>query len=290
MKKYIEKATVLIEAMPYFQKFRGATVVVKIGGSMMDNEARVSDLLRDIAFMACLGLRPVLVHGGGKSISQSMNKTGQKPVFLKGLRVTDEETVRVVEQVLNHEINPTLVKLLEGYETKARGMHGDDLLLVTKHVETDPETGATLDWGFVGDVVQVDAEPIKAFLDSGITPVVTPLGRDAGRLLYNVNADSAATAIAVELKARKLVFMSDVPGLLANREDPGSLISTVHTGQVQGLIERGVIAGGMLPKILGCVAALEAGVGKIHIIDSSIKHSLLLELFTDQGVGTEIVP
>jgi acetylglutamate kinase len=289
MKKVIEKASVLIEALPYIQRFQGETVVVKFGGSIMEDREGVEAILKDVVFMECVGLRPVVVHGGGKSISATMKERGLKPTFVKGLRVTDEATVQVVEHVLNHEVNPQLVNTLESFGCTARGIHGDDILTAIRQEASDPETGESLDWGYVGEVVEVDTKPIEAFLRSKIIPVITPLARGADRHVFNVNADEAAAAIAQALKARKLVFLSDVPGLLENPEDPASLLSTVRVNEVEGLIRRNVIDGGMRPKILGGVKALEAGVRKTHIIDASLPHSLLLELFTDKGVGTEIV-
>jgi len=289
MKKVIQKASVLVEALPYIQRFKGETIVVKFGGSIMEDQEGIESILKDVAFMQCVGLRPVLVHGGGKSISQKMKEAGLQPRFVKGLRVTDEESVRIVEEVMNHEVNPHLVAVLERFGCTARGLHGDDVMRVRKHVETDPATGEELDWGYVGQVEEVDTKPIEAFLTSGITPVLTPLGRGPDRHIYNVNADEAAAAIARELKARKLVFLSDVPGLLKDPADPASLISSVTVKEVEDLIRRKVIDGGMLPKIGGAVKALQAGVRKTHIIDADMPHSLLLELFTEQGVGTEIV-
>jgi acetylglutamate kinase len=289
MQKVIEKAAVLIEALPYIQRFRGETVVVKFGGSIMDDEDGVRAILNDVAFMACVGLRPVLVHGGGKAISERMKERGLRPNFLKGLRVTDEATVEIVEDVLNHRINPHMVEVLEGFGCKARGIHGDDILRVVRHTEADPAGGAAFDWGYVGDVAEVDVEPVKAYLASEIVPLITPLGRGPDRHVYNINADEAASAIARALRARKLVFLSDVPGLLSDPADKSTVISSVRVADVEDLIRRGVIAGGMLPKIGGALNAVKAGVQKTHIIDSALPHSLLLELFTDQGVGTEIL-
>jgi acetylglutamate kinase len=289
MKKVIEKAAVLIEALPYIQRFHGDTVVVKFGGSIMDDEQGVRNILKDIAFMACVGLRPVIVHGGGKAISRRMEEAGLEPRFEHGLRVTDNASVAIVEDVINHVVNPHVVDILKGFKCKARGMHGDDFVSVQKHTRVDEETGKTLDWGYVGEVLTVDVEPIQAFLECGITPVITPLGRGADRKIYNVNADEAAAGIARELKARKLVFLSDVPGLLKDPEDHASRISHVERDDVDRLIKDGTIGGGMIPKIRGAVKALDAGVRKTHLIDSAMPHSLLLELFTDEGVGTEIV-
>ncbi len=289
MQLLIEKAAVLIEALPYLQKFRGETVVVKFGGSIMDHEDGVRAILQDVAFMAVVGLRPVLVHGGGKAISQRMKAAGLTPEFRLGLRVTDAATMEIVERTLNQEINPHMVELLRGFDCTARGIHGEDILRVRPKTGTDPKTGETVSWGYVGEVVEVDVVPIRAYLAVGIVPVVTPLGRGPERAVFNVNADEAASAIGRALQARKLVFLSDVPGLLADPSNPNSIISSVRVSEVDRLIERGVISGGMLPKIGGAVDAVRAGVAKSHIIDSFLPHSLLLELFTDRGVGTEIV-
>lgn len=289
MDKFIEKATVLTEALPYIQKFRGETVVVKFGGSIMESEDGYRRILQDIAFMECVGLRPVVVHGGGKAISKAMREASIAPNFVHGLRVTDAETITVVEQVLNQEVNPHLVDIIQKFHGKARGIHGEDIIRVDRLSGSDPETNEPLDWGYVGRVSNVDVEPIRAYLRSNIVPVITPLGRGADGFLYNINADDAATAIACSLKARKLVFLTDVPGLLRDPADKASLISSLHLREVDELIERGVIAGGMLPKIKGMVGAVESGIKKAHIIDASMPHSLLLELFTSEGVGTEIV-
>lgn len=286
----IEKAAVLVEALPYIQKFRGETVVVKFGGSIMESEIGYRKILNDVAFMECVGLRPVLVHGGGKAVSKKMREAKIQPNFVHGLRVTDEQSIGVVERVLNGAVNPHLVDILSESGGKARGIYGEDIIQARKHTARDPETGDVLDWGYVGKVTHVDVEPILAFLDSNIIPVITPLGRGAqDGHLYNINADDVANAVAQALQARKLVFLSDVPGLLHDPADPESLITSLKTDEVDRLIDEGVISGGMLPKIRGAVDALNAGVNKVHLIDSALAHSLLLELFTDKGVGTEIV-
>ena len=289
MQNVIEKADVLIEALPYVQKFRGDIVVVKFGGSAMEDQECVRNILKDVAFMECVGLCPVIVHGGGKAISHKMKEAGLKPVFVKGLRVTDAQSIDIVEETLNREVNPELVRSLESFGCKARGIHGEHILNVTKHSEIDPATGQPIDWGYVGDVVSVDVEPIKAYVNSRIVPLVTPLGYGPDKKLYNINGDEAAAAIAEKLQARKLVFLSDVPGLLRNPEDKSTIMSTLKLSEVEELIRRGIIGGGMLPKIGGAIKALKAGVRKTHIIDAGLPHSLLLELFTDQGVGTEII-
>ena len=288
MERFIEKASVLIEALPFIQQFRGETVVVKFGGSIMESEAGYTRILQDIAFMECVGMRPVVVHGGGKAISRAMKESSIAPSFVQGLRVTDAETIHVVERVLNQEVNPHLVDIIQKCHGKARGIHGEDIIRVDKMTGTDPASGESLDWGYVGKVKQVDVDPIQAYLRSDMVPVITPLGKGADGKLYNINADDAATAIACALNARKLVFLTDVPGLLLDPEDKSSLVSSLHLSEVDELIDRGVISGGMLPKISGMVGAVKAGIKKAHIIDASMPHSLLLELFTSEGVGTEI--
>jgi len=289
MNAFIEKAAVLTEALPFIQQFRGETVVVKFGGSIMENEAGVRNILQDIAFMECVGMHPVVVHGGGKAISKALREAGIFSEFVQGLRVTDGDSIQVVEQVLNQQVNPGMVDILRVFDGKARGIHGEDIFSATRMTGRDETSGAALDWGFVGKITAVDVEPIEAYMQANIVPVITPLARDEKGQLYNVNADDAATAVACALQARKLVFLSDVPGLLHDPADAESLISSLHLNEVEELIDRGVIAGGMLPKIKGMVHAVEAGIKKAHIIDSALPHSLLLELFTSEGVGTEIL-
>lgn len=290
MQQYIEKASVLIEAVPYIQDFSGSLVVVKVGGSVQESPENLMRLLSDIAFMRTVGIKVILVHGGGKAISRAMEREGIPPNFVQGLRVTDERTISVVEQVIKHEVNANILRLLNNnFHVLARPLHGDWVMTVRKVTGTDPETGATLDWGYVGEPVRVKTEAIAQMTDAGVIPVITPLGvgEEAG-LLYNVNADIAAVAIAKAMRVRKLVFISDVPGLLRDINDPGSLISTLRLGDVQKLKDDGVISGGMLPKIDSCVEAIEAGVQRVHLVDGRMPHSLLLEIFTKQGVGTEI--
>lgn len=290
MKQFIEKANVLIEAVPYIQDFRGSLVVVKVGGSVMESPENLLRLLSDIAFMRTVGIKVVLVHGGGKAISRAMERAGIPPNFVRGLRVTDEQTIEVVEQVIKHEVNANILSLLnKNFHVLARPLHGDWILTVRKETGRDPETGEVLDWGFVGEPVGVKTDAVAQMADAGVIPVVTPLGigQEDGQL-YNVNADVAAVAIAKAMKVRKLVFISDVPGLLRDVADPTSLISTLHVGEVAELKAQGIIAGGMLPKIDSCVEAIEAGVQRVHLVDGRMPHSLLLEIFTKQGVGTEI--
>ncbi|MGI6495577.1 MAG: acetylglutamate kinase [Kiritimatiellia bacterium] len=289
MQRYIEKAETLIEALPYLQAFKGSVAVVKIGGSLMDDVESMDRVLTDIAFLATVGLRPVLVHGGGKAISRSMEKAGVKPVFLNGLRVTDEMAVRVAEEALGG-VNDQLVKLLRAKHVAAASVRGEDILLAERKRGVDPSTGAPIDWGFVGVPVAVDPAPVLAVLAAGAVPVVTPLGRDASGQLYNVNADTAAAALAPAVRAEKLAFLSDVPGLLRDPRDPASLVATLRVGEIAALRQAGIAGGGMLPKLDSCAAAIRDGVGKVHLVDGRMPHSLLLEIFTHKGVGTEIIP
>ncbi|MBM4163252.1 MAG: acetylglutamate kinase [Lentisphaerae bacterium] len=289
MQKYIEKANVLIEAMPYIQDFKGWVVLVKVGGSVMESAENIERLLTDIAFMNTVGIRPVLVHGGGKAISRGMERAGIAPQFVQGLRVTCAATIGVVEQVLKQEVNAQVVRLLQKHGVNARPLHGDWIFRAEKKTGRDPTTGESLDWGYVGSPVAVDARPVREMLDAGLLPVITPLGTGPDGQLYNINADTAAAALAMALKVRKLAFISDVPGLLRDVTDAESLITTLRVGEVAALKQAGVVGGGMLPKLDSCVEAIRAGVGKVHLIDGRMAHSLLLEVFTKTGVGTEII-
>ncbi|MDX9794829.1 MAG: acetylglutamate kinase [Kiritimatiellia bacterium] len=289
MKQFIEKAAVLTEALPYIQDFKGSVVLVKVGGSVMEVEENLEGLLTDIAFMNAVGMKTVLVHGGGKAISRGMEAAGIAPHFVRGLRVTTEAAVRVVERVIKDEVNAKVVRLLQKHFANARPLHGDWIFGVAKKTGTDPESGAALDWGFVGEPVSVDIRPVAEMLDAGIVPVVTPLGTGPDGKVYNVNADTAAAALAKAMKVRKLAFVSDVPGLLMDVNDPASLLATLRIGSVCKLKETGVVGGGMLPKLDSCVEAIQAGVGKVHLVDGRMPHSLLLEIFTKNGVGTEII-
>jgi acetylglutamate kinase len=289
MQQAMEKAAVLTEALPYIQDFKGSVVLVKVGGSVMEVPENLESLLTDIAFMNAVGIKTVLVHGGGKAISRGMEKAGIPPLFVLGLRVTTEETVRVVEQVIKGEVNASVVRLLQKHKANARPLHGDWIFKVEKKTGKDPATGAPVDWGYVGEPVDVDVRPVLEMLDAGIVPAITPLGTGPDGKVYNVNADTAAAALAKAMKVRKLAFISDVPGLLMDVNDPASLLATLRVGSVRKLKEQGVVGGGMLPKLDSCVEAIRAGVGKVHLIDGRMPHSLLLEIFTKKGVGTEII-
>ncbi len=289
MQDSIRKAEVLIEALPYIQRFRGKTIVVKFGGSAMEDKAHHDGILEDIAFMECVGMRPVIVHGGGKAISRAMKQEGIEAQFVRGLRVTCAQTIQVVDRVMHADINPGIVRALQGFGARAEGVRGQDVFAVTRKTGRDPQTGGAIDWGFVGEPGDVKVQPILDVIARGSIPVITPLGMGADGQAYNVNADTAAAAVAKALRASKLVILSDVPGLLRDPKDETSILSTLRVDEVGKLIEQGVIDGGMLPKVESGVEALRAGVGKIHMVDGRMPHSLLLEIFTPDGVGTEII-
>ena len=283
------KARVLIEALPYIQDFRGSTFVVKYGGSFMDDpdpKAR-SRVAYDIAFLAACGINVVVVHGGGKAITRAMEGSGLKANFVNGLRVTDEATIAVVKRTLDQVVNKDVCAALTSAGANPRGLPGDSVLVCQKLTVDDD--GNTVDLGYVGDVTEVKVKLIKKDIAEGFMPVISPVAEGLDGKPYNVNADLAAGRVASALRARRLVYMSDVPGLLANPADPESLISTLKTGQVDELKRRGVIDKGMRPKVQSAVRALQEGVQRVHFIDGRLPHSLLLEMFTDRGIGTEIV-
>ena len=285
----IHKADVLIEALPYIADFRGEIVVVKLGGSVMESPEALAGILTDVAFMQTVGMRAIVVHGGGKAISRALKAAGLGTTFVQGLRVTDAASIRVVEDVIKNEVNAEIVRLLESMQVRAVPLHGEKIYFANRMTGTDPATGAALDWGFVGNPVSVDTGPVRELLREGAAPVVCPLGRGEDGSLYNINADTAAAALAKALPARKLVYVSDVPGLLRDPSDPATLIETLHRDDVPALVADGTISGGMIPKIESCLAALRAGVRKVHLVDGRLSHSLLLEMFTTKGVGTQIV-
>lgn len=286
--EYVRKAAVLVEALPYMQDFRGATVVVKFGGSAMEDLETTQSVLRDIVFMEAIGMKPVIVHGGGKEISKRLKELNIPTQFVHGLRYTCNRTIAVVNEVLHQQTNARLVAKINEWGGRARTLSGLDILSAEKLTRV-PDCDEEVDLGFVGEVTAVDVARIQAILDNMEVPVITPLGRGEDGQPYNINADTSACRIAEGLRARKLVFLSDVPGILRDPKDESTLISSIPMDQVQGLIDSGIVSGGMIPKIHSAIAALRAGTRKVHMIDARVPHSLLLEIFTDQGIGTEIV-
>jgi acetylglutamate kinase len=285
----IAKADALIEALPYLQAFRGKTFLIKMGGSAMEDPDLVAKVMRDIVFLEVAGIRPIVVHGGGKAISAAMAAAGLEARFVGGFRVTTDEAIDIVARVLSEEINPGLVQMIRGYGGKAVGIPGTDVFLGEKNKGLDA-AGNRVDLGRVGEVVGCRLTHMDAALAAGIVPVISPLAAElaTGRPL-NINADLAAAALAKELRVAKLVYLSDVPGLLANPADPASLIKSVTRAGADALIADGTISGGMIPKIRSAVDALNAGVRKVHFVDGRQPHALLLEIFTDGGIGTEVV-
>ena len=268
MQDLISKAAVLLEALPYIQRFRSQTFVVKYGGSFMDSPdpAVRNGAARDVVFLEAVGINPVVVHGGGKSITRAMDQAGLKASFVQGMRVTDQATVDVVERVLSREINPEIVRTINGLGGKARGFAGSDIFTCRKLQMRGPD-GAEIDLGFVGEVIGVNIEPLRECIRRSITPVISPTARDADGNIYNCNADVAAAQASILLKAKRLVFMSDVPGLLRNPQQPDTLIPHLQIAEVGQLKSAGVIDKGMIPKVDSAVAALKSGVDKVSFVD-----------------------
>ena len=292
MQDLIAKAATLLEALPYIQKFSGETFVIKYGGSFMDSPdpAIRNGVARDLVFLEAVEINPVVVHGGGKAITRAMAAAGLAANFLQGQRVTDEATVRVVDQVLSREINPEVVAAINALGGKAQGFAGTDIFTCRKlWLEDKDHPGAKIDLGFVGEVVGVNTAPLLECIARGVTPVISPTARGEDGKIYNCNADVAAAQAAIALKARRLVFMSDVPGLMRDPNDPATLIQHLQTSEVPALKQAGIVDKGMIPKVDSAVAAIQAGVDKVSLVDGRAPHSVLLEIFTDAGVGTEVV-
>jgi len=290
MEKLISKAAVLLEALPYIQRFRSQTFVVKYGGSFMDSpdpEVRTG-VARDVVFLEAVGIDPVVVHGGGKAISRAMEQSGLQAKFVEGLRVTDEEIVSVVDETLSRKINPEIVETINRLGGKARGFAGTEIFKCEKF-EPVGKDGQPHDIGFVGQVVQVNTEPLLDCIANHITPVISPTALGPDGKVYNCNADIAAAQAAIALAAKRLVFMSDVPGLMRDPEDSKTVIPHLRTIEVKGLKDEGIVAKGMIPKVDSAVEAIHSGVTKVSFVDGRVNHAVLLEIFTDEGVGTEVV-
>lgn len=283
------RSEALIEALPYIQRFRGQTFVIKYGGSAMEDEQQVDRLLRDVVFLEAVGINPVIVHGGGKAISAKMREAGIAPRFVNGLRVTDEASVRIVEETLDGEINPEIVRSIHEHGGKAEGLSGRTVFVSRRLPSQRLDDGSEADLGFVGEAIDVSTAEVLAAVKQEVVPVISPIGATSEGQVLNINADVAAAALAAGLKAHKLIFVSDVAGIMRNPSQPDTLIPTVTIEQTRMLIEKKVIEGGMIPKVESAVRALEKGVEKIHMIGGHIAHCLLLEIFTNAGIGTEIV-
>jgi acetylglutamate kinase len=292
MKEIIRKAEVLIDALPYIRNFYGKTFVIKYGGAAQTKDDLKESFAQDIAMLSFIGIRTVIVHGGGPKISATMEKMGKKPEFVHGQRVTDQETMDIVEMVLGGLVNKEIVSLINKHGGKAVGLSGKDGNLIRAQKKTikkvTPETGVSeiIDLGLVGEVTSIDPSILDGLEKSGFIPVISPIGVGPHAETLNINADYVASAVAASLRAEKLILLTDVPGLLDKK---GSILSTLRKNQIAKLIKDGTITGGMLPKVQACINALEQGVSKTHIVDGRIPHCLLLEIFTREGIGTEIL-
>ena len=284
LEKYLSKAEVLIEALPYIQRFNRKVIVVKYGGSAMVDEALKRIVIQDVTLLKLVGFKPIIVHGGGKEISRMVERVGMEPKFVNGLRVTDAETMEIAEMVLG-KVNKSLVQLVESLGVRAIGISGKDGALLK--VEKKLSKGE--DIGFVGDVKQVNAQILWDLLEKDFIPIVCPIGLDDEFNTYNINADDAACAIAQAMEAEKLAFLTDIEGVYKDPKDPNTLISELTVSEAQGLMADGYIGGGMLPKLQNCIDAIDSGVSRVHILDGRIPHCLLLEIFTNKGIGTAIL-
>ena len=289
MQDLIAKADTLLEALPYIQRFNGGTIVVKYGGSFMDSPDPTvrNGVARDLVFLEAVEINPVVVHGGGKAITRAMEKAGLKANFIQGQRVTDEATVQIVDEVLSRKINPEVVAAINALGGLTQGFAGPDIFRCRKAQVKGPD-GQILDLGYVGEVISVNVAPLLECIAKGITPVISPTARGEDGKIYNCNADVAAAQAAIALKAKRLVFMSDVPGLLQDPKNPDTVISRLKISEVAGLKQRGIIDQGMIPKVDSAVAAIQAGVEKVSFVDGRVPHAVLLEIFTDEGVGTQV--
>lgn len=289
----IEKASVLVEALPYIKRFHGRIVVIKYGGHAMLNCDLKKAVMTDVALMKYVGMHPVIVHGGGPDITKVLRRMGKESTFINGLRVTDRETMEIVEMVLVGKINKEIVSLINSFGGRAIGLCGKDANLleaVKKRVQVERDgVMEEADLGYVGEVGRVHADLVAAVLKEGYIPVIAPTAVGPDGASYNINADSVAGELAVALGAEKMVILTNVEGIMADRDDPSTLISTVRVSEVPELVKRGVISGGMVPKVECCVSALQGGVKRTHILDGRVPHSILLEIFTDEGIGTMVV-
>jgi acetylglutamate kinase len=290
MEEAIAKAGALIEAMEYIRQFHERIVVVKLGGSVLDDTFLQKELLTDIAFMSTVGMRPIIVHGGGKAITRAMNEAGLEPVWVQGRRYTDERTLRIAEHTLVHKINTPICEILSELGCEPMGLHSlGSCALFAETLRLAGENGRKIDVGLVGQITEVNGQLLKKLCADGTIPVIASVAKDKAGGKLNVNADSAAGKVAAEVVAEKLVVVSDTHGIRTNIDDPDSWVSSLNEEQIREMIDDGIITEAMFPKVEACITALDAGVRKAHIIDGRIPHSLLLEIYTDKGIGTQIV-
>jgi acetylglutamate kinase len=290
MKEAIAKAGALIEAMEYIRRFRERIVVVKLGGSVLDDTSLQKELLTDIAFMATVGMRPIIVHGGGKAITKAMNEAGLEPVWVQGRRYTDQRTLTIAEHTLVHKINTPICEMLTELGCEPMGLHSlGSCALFAEQLRLAGEDGRRLDVGLVGQVTDVNGQLIRKLCYDRTVPVIASVAKDKAGGKLNVNADSAAGMVAAEVVAEKLVVVSDTHGIRTDLDDPDSWVSSLNEDQIKEMIDAGIITDAMFPKVEACITALDAGVSKAHIIDGRIPHSLLLEIYTDKGIGTQII-
>jgi acetylglutamate kinase len=290
MEEAIAKAGALIEAMEYIRRFHERIVVVKLGGSVLDDASLQKELLTDIAFMETVGMRPIIVHGGGKAITRAMNEAGLEPVWVQGRRYTDERTLRIAEHTLVHKINTPICETLTELGCDPMGLHSlGSCALFAETLRLAGENGRKIDVGLVGQITEVNGQLLKKLCAEGTIPVIASVAKDKAGGKLNVNADSAAGKVAAEVVAEKLVVVSDTHGIRTDLNDPDSWVSSLNEAQIKEMIDAGIITDAMFPKVEACITALDAGVSKAHIIDGRIPHSLLLEIYTDKGIGTQIV-
>lgn len=278
------KATTLAEALPYIRRFHGSTVVVKYGGSAMLDEQLKINVIKDVALLKLIGMKPIIVHGGGKEINKWVRLTGKEPQFVNGLRVTDKETMEIAEMVL-YKVNKGLVGMMEQVGVNAVGLCGKD----SSMLKVEKKLANGKDIGFVGNIVEVNHKLLDSLMDDDFIPVIAPIGVDEEGQTYNINADDAACGIATCLKAEKLVFLTDIEGIMKDPTDKSTLISEIDLDEAREIIENGIVGGGMLPKLNNCIDAIEKGVSRVHILDGRVMHSLLVEFFTQKGIGTAII-
>lgn len=280
----MEKANTLLEALPYIQKFRGSVIVVKYGGSAMLDDSLKRNVIKDVALLKLIGMKPIIVHGGGKEINKWVRLAGKEPQFVNGLRVTDKETMEIAEMVL-YKVNKGLVGMMEELDVRAVGLCGKDCSML----QVEKKLAGDKDIGYVGNIVGVDTRLLETLMDKDFIPVIAPIGVDKNGETYNINADDAACGIATSMHAEKLVFLTDIEGIFIDPADKDTLISQIDLEQARELIEKGIVGGGMLPKLTNCIDAVEEGVSIVHILDGRMAHCLLLEFFTQKGIGTAIL-